>query len=242
MRYIFRYKGVYMQSNLRYTSATQTEKFGAERNKVLRNTYWMLGLTMIPTVVGAVIGTNMNFSFLAQSPIIGSLVMLAVMIGLMFAVSATRNSIWGIVLLFAFTFVAGWWLGPMLQYALHFKNGAQLIGIAAAGTGVIFFTLATIATVTKKDFGFMRNFLMVGLVLIVIASLANLFFAIPALSLAISAVAVLLFSGFILFDVSRIVNGGETNYVMATLGIYLSIYNLFISLLQLLLAFSGERD
>ncbi|SFP40595.1 modulator of FtsH protease [Nitrosomonas cryotolerans] len=232
-----------MQSNLRYTtSATQTGKLDAERNKVLRNTYWMLGLTMIPTVVGAAIGTNMNFSFLAQSPIIGSLVMLAVMIGLMFAVSATRNSIWGIVLLFAFTFVAGWWLGPMLQYALHFKNGAQLIGIAAAGTGVIFFTLATIATVTKKDFGFMRNFLMVGLVLIIIASLANLFFAIPALSLAISAVAVLLFSGFILFDVSRIVNGGETNYVMATLGIYLSIYNLFISLLQLLLAFSGERD
>ncbi len=214
----------------------------ATRNKVLRNTYLMLGLTMIPTLIGATIGTSTNFSFLAQSPIVGSLVMLALMIGLMFAVSATRNSIWGIILLFLFTFVAGWWLGPMLQYALNFNNGSQLIGLAAAGTAAIFFTLAAIATVTRKDFGFMRNFLMVGLVLIILAALVNLFLTIPAVSLAISAAAVLVFSGFILFDVSRIVNGGETNYVMATLGIYLSLYNLFISLLQLLLAFSGERD
>lgn len=232
-----------MQPELRYpTQTTQTNELIVVRNKVLRNTFWMLGLTMIPTVVGAMIGMSTNFTFLAQSPIMGPLVMLAVMLGLLFAVSATRNSIWGIVLLFGFTFVAGWWLGPMLQYALHFKNGAQLVGIAAGGTGVIFFTLAGIATVTRKDFGFLGNFLFVGLVLLILASIANLFFAMPAASLAISAVAVLLFSGFILYDVSRIVNGGEANYVMATLGIYLSIYNLFISLLHLLLAFSGERD
>ncbi|SDY27967.1 Bax inhibitor-1/YccA family protein [Nitrosomonas halophila] len=231
-----------MRSHLKYATTAAPTLDSGIRNKVLRNTYLMLALTMIPTVIGAVIGTSTNFAFLAQSPIVGSLVMLALMIGLMFGVSATRNSIWGIVLLFLFTFVAGWWLGPMLQYALNFKNGSQLIGLAAAGTGAIFFTLAGIATVTRKDFGFMRNFLLVGLVLIILASLANLFFAIPAVSLAISAAAVLIFSGFILFDVSRIVNGGETNYVMATLGIYLSIYNLFISLLQLLLAFSGERD
>jgi len=232
-----------MQPEQRYpTQTTQTKEFTVVRNKVLRNTFWMLGLTMIPTVVGAMIGMSTNFTFLAQSPIMGPLVMLAVMLGLLFAVSATRNSIWGIVLLFGFTFVAGWWLGPMLQYALHFKNGAQLVGIAAGGTGVIFFSLAGIATVTRKDFGFLGNFLFVGLVLLILASIANLFFAMPAASLAISAVAVLLFSGFILYDVSRIVNGGETNYVMATLGIYLSIYNLFISLLHLLLAFSGERD
>jgi len=232
-----------MQPEQRYpTQTTQTKEFTVVRNKVLRNTFWMLGLTMIPTVVGAMIGMSTNFTFLAQSPIMGPLVMLAVMLGLLFAVSATRNSIWGIVLLFGFTFVAGWWLGPMLQYALHFKNGAQLVGIAAGGTGVIFFTLAGIATVTRKDFGFLGNFLFVGLVLLILASIANLFFAMPVASLAISAVAVLLFSGFILYDVSRIVNGGEANYVMATLGIYLSIYNLFISLLHLLLAFSGERD
>jgi modulator of FtsH protease len=188
------------------------------------------------------IGMSTNFAFLAQAPIMGPLVMFAVMMGLLFGVSATRNSVMGIVLLFVFTFVAGWWLGPILQYALHFRNGGQVIATAAAGTGAIFFTLAGIATVTKKDFGFMGNFLFVGLILLIIASLANLFFAVPAASLAISAVAVLLFSGFILYDVSRIVNGGETNYVMATMGLYLSIYNLFTSLLHLLLAFSGERD
>ncbi|MCC7135796.1 MAG: Bax inhibitor-1/YccA family protein [Nitrosomonas sp.] len=230
-----------MQSMPRY-AASHTILDPSIRNSVLRNTYLMLSLTMIPTVIGAFMGLSTNFSFLAESPIIGSLVMLAAMIGLMFAVSATRNSIWGVILLFTFTFVAGWWLGPILQFALNFNNGSQLIGVAAAGTGVIFLTLASIATITKKDFGFLRNFLLVGLALIILASLANLFFAIPAVSLAVSAAAVLIFSGFILFDVSRIVNGGETNYVMATLGIYLSIYNLFISLLQLLLAFSGERD
>ncbi|MBA4142318.1 MAG: Bax inhibitor-1/YccA family protein [Nitrosospira sp.] len=231
-----------MQPELRYPGSTAQSGIAAVRNKVLRNTYWMLGLTMIPTMFGAMIGMSTNFSFLAQAPIMGPLVMLAVMIGLLFGVSATRNSVMGIALLFLFTFVAGWWLGPMLQHALNFRNGAQLVGTAAAGTGIIFFTLAGIATATKKDFGFMRNFLFVGLVMLIIASIANLFFAIPAASLAISAVAVLLFSGFILFDVSRIVNGGETNYVMATMGIYLSLYNLFISLLHLLLAFAGERD
>ena len=231
-----------MQPELRYSSPTVQTGLAVDRNKVLRNTYWMLGLTMIPTLIGAMIGMSTNFSFLAQAPIMGPLVMLAIMMGLLFGVSATRNSVVGIGLLFLFTFVAGWWLGPMLQYALHFKNGGQIITTAAAGTGAIFFTLATIATVTKKDFGFMQNFLFVGLILLIIASIANLFFAIPAASLAISAVAVLLFSGFILFDVSRIVNGGETNYVMATMGIYLSLYNLFTSLLHLLLALSGEKD
>lgn len=231
-----------MQPELRYSNSTAQTGLAVVRNKVLRNTYMLLGLTMIPTMIGAMIGMSTSFAFLAQAPIMGPLVMLAVMMGLLFGVSATRNSAIGIGLLFLFTFVAGWWLGPMLQYALHLRNGAQLVGVAAAGTAAIFFTLATIATVTKKDFGFMQNFLFVGLVLLIIASIANLFFAVPAASLAISAVAVLLFSGFILFDVSRIVNGGETNYVMATMGIYLSLYNLFTSLLHLLLAFSGEKD
>lgn len=231
-----------MQFNPKYAAPVANTANSGVRNKVLKNTYLMLSLTMIPTIIGSAIGTSTNFSFLAQSPIMGSLVMLAVMIGLMFAVSATRNSIWGIVLLFLFTFIAGWWLGPLLQYALHFKNGSQLIGLAAAGTGIIFFTLAGIATTTRKDFSFLGNFLLAGMILVILASLVNLFLAIPAISLAISAVAVLVFSGFILFDVNRIVNGGETNYVMATLGIYLSLYNLFISLIQLLLAFSGEKD
>ncbi|NCS75631.1 MAG: Bax inhibitor-1/YccA family protein [Gallionella sp.] len=213
-----------------------------EQNKVLRNTYMMLALTMIPTIIGAFVGTSISFGFLATSPILGSLLMFGAMMGMLFAVAALRNSVWGIAALLGFTFVAGVFLGPILQVALHLKNGAQLIGMAAGGTGLIFFSLATIATVTKKDFSFMGKFLFIGLILLIVASLANLFFQIPALSLTISVIAVLIFSAYILFDVSRIVHGGETNYVMATLGIYMSIYNLFINLLSLLMAFSGQRD
>ena len=227
---------------MQYQTISQPVSLSIETNKVLRNTYMMLALTMIPTVIGAFIGTATNFSFLAQNPIMGPLLMFGAMIGMLFAVSALRNSMWGIVALLGFTFVAGWFLGPILQVALNLKNGAQLVGMAAGGTGLIFFSLATFATVTKKDFSFMGKFLFIGLVLLIVASLANLFFQVPALSLTISAIAVLLFSAYILFDISRIVNGGETNYVMATMGLYLSIYNIFVHLLSLLMAFSGERD
>lgn len=227
---------------MQYQTATQTGTLAAEQNKVLRNTYMMLALTMIPTVIGASVGMSMNFSFMAESPIISALLMFGAMMGMMFAVSALRNSVWGIVALLGFTFVAGVFLGPILQVALHLKNGAELVGMAAGGTGVIFFSLATVATVTKKDFSFMGKFLFIGLILLVVASLANLFFQIPALSLTISAIAVMIFSAYILYDVSQIVHGGETNYVMATLGLFLNIYNLFISLLQLLMAFAGERE
>ncbi|MEK7811677.1 MAG: Bax inhibitor-1 family protein, partial [Pseudomonadota bacterium] len=188
------------------------------------------------------IGISLNLAIMAEHPIMSALVMFGVMMGMLFAVSALRDSVWGIVALLGFTFVAGVFLGPILQVALHLKNGAQLVGLAAGGTGLIFFSLATIATVTKKDFSFMGKFLFIGLILLIVASLANLFFQIPALSLTISAIAVMIFSAYILYDVSRIVHGGETNYVMATLGLYMSIYNLFISLLQLLMAFGGEKD
>ncbi len=223
-------------------SVAQTTTLAVEQNKVLRNTYMMLALTMIPTVIGAPIGTSMNLSFMAEHPIMSSLLMFGAMMGMLFAVTALRNSVWGIVALLGFTFVAGVFLGPILQVALHLKNGAELVGMAAGGTGIIFFTLATIATVTKKDFSFMGKFLFIGLILLIVASLANIFFQIPALSLTISAIAVMIFSAYILYDVSQIVHGGETNYVMATLGLYLNIYNLFISLLNLLMAFSGERE
>ena len=224
---------------------TQTAQIGTlavEQNKVLRNTYMMLALTMIPTIIGAFIGTSIKFTFMVEHPIMGALLMFGAMMGMLFAVTALRNSVWGIVALLGFTFVAGVFLGPILQVALHLKNGAQLIGLAAGGTGIIFFTLATIATVTKKDFSFMGKFLFIGLIMIVVASLANMFFQIPVLSLAISAIAVMIFSAYILYDVSQIVHGGETNYVMATLSLYMNIYNLFINLLSLLMAFSGERD
>jgi FtsH-binding integral membrane protein len=227
---------------MQYQTIAQTGTIATTQNKVLRNTYMMLALTMIPTIMGAFIGTSMNLSFMAASPIMSALLMFGVMMGMLFAVSALRNSVWGIAALLGFTFVAGVFLGPILQVALHLKNGAQLIGMAAGGTGIIFFSLATIATVTKKDFSFMGKFLFIGLILLIVASLANMFFQIPALSLTISSIAVLIFSAYILFDVSRVVNGGETNYVMATLGLYMNIYNLFINLLQLLMAFAGERD
>ena len=213
----------------------------SEQNRVLRNTYMMLAMTMIPTVIGAFIGMSVNFSFMMLHPVMGSLMMFGAMMGLLFAVTALRDSVWGILALLCFTLVAGIFLGPILQVALHLKNGAQLIGMAAGGTGLIFFSLATIATVTKKDFSFMGKFLFIGLILLIVASLANMFFAIPALALTISAIAVLIFSAYIMFDISRIVQGGETNYVMATMALYLDIYNIFINLLNLLMAFSGER-
>jgi modulator of FtsH protease len=148
----------------------------------------------------------------------------------------------GVVLLLGLTFLMGLLLGPILQHALHLNNGAQIVGLAAGGTGIILLTLASIASTSKKDFSFMGKFLLVGIILLIVASLANIFLQIPAMALALSAIGVILFSGFILYDVSRIVNGGETNYVMATLGLYLSIYNLFTSLLHLLMGLMGSND
>jgi len=211
-------------------------------NRVLRNTYALLGLTMIPTVIGAFIGMSINFSIAQQHPFMFAIGAMAVMYGLFAAIAANRNSSVGVVILLGLTFLMGMLLGPILQHALHLSNGAQIVGLAAGGTGIILMTLAGIATTSKKDFSFMGKFLMVGIVLMIVASLANIFLQIPAMALAMSAVGVILFSGFILYDVSRIVNGGETNYVMATLGLYLSIYNLFTSLLQLLMGLMGSND
>lgn len=214
----------------------------ASQNKVLRNTYMLLGLSMVPTVVGALAGMSMNFAWAAQHPIMFALGSLAVMFGLFMGINANRNSSLGVVLLLLLTGIMGVLLGPILQVAMQLRNGGQLVALAAGGTGVIFMTLAGIAATSKKDFSFLGNFLLVGLILLIVASLANMFLQIPALSLAMSGVAVLLFSGFILYDINRIVHGGEDNYITATLAVYLDIYNVFVSLLNLLMAFTGERD
>jgi len=211
-------------------------------NKVLRNTYALLGLSLIPTVLGAFIAINMSFSFAQQHPFIFAIGAMAVLFGMFSAIEANRNSSVGVLLLLALTFLLGLMLGPILQHALHLRNGGQIVGLAAGGTGIILLTLASIATTTKRDFSFMGKFLMVGIILMIVASLANIFLQIPAMTLAMSAIGVLLFSGFILYDVSRIVNGGETNYVMATLSLYMSIYNLFTSLLQLLMGLLGGNN
>jgi modulator of FtsH protease len=214
-----------------------------DTNRVLRNTYWLLALTLLPTIGGALVGGQLNLGkVFAAWPIAAPLGMFALMFGMLFVVSALRNSAWGVAALFGFTFIAGLALTPILTLSARLANGGQLVALAGGMTAVIFFALAGVATVTKKDFSFMGKFLLIGLVLLIVASLANLFFQVPAASLTISAIAVLLFSAFILYDVSRIVNGGETNYVMATMGLYLNLYNLFSSLLHLLFAFAGDRE
>jgi modulator of FtsH protease len=224
-------------------SQGQGAAIALDQNRVLRNTYWLLALSLLPTVAGAFVGMQLNFfSLFAAYPIATPLLMFGAMLASLFVVTLLRNSAWGIVALFGFTFISGVFLTPILTVAAGFRNGGQLVALAGGMTAAIFFVMASIATVSKRDFSFLANFLFVGLILLVIASLANLFFQVPAASLAISAVAVLLFSVYILYDVNSIVRGGETNYVMATLRLFLDIYNVFISLLNLLLAFSGQRD
>ena len=222
---------------------TGDEFVAQDQNRVLRNTYWLLALSMLPTIVGAWAGMQFNFIQLFKAaPIVTPLVMFAVMIGMLFVVTRLRNSAMGIPALFGFTFIAGAMLTPILTVAGQFRNGGELIALAGGLTAAVFFAMATIATVTKKDFSFLGKFLFVGLILLIVASLANLFFQVPAASLAISAIAVFIFSLYLLYDVSNIVRGGETNYITATLNLFLNVYNIFISLLNLLLAFSGQRD
>lgn len=214
-----------------------------DQNRVLRNTYWLLGLSLLPTVIGAWVGMSMNFIGLFRaSPVMTPLLMFGVMLGSLFVVTRLRDSAWGVAALLGFTFIAGLMLTPILTVAAGLRNGGQIVALSGGLTAAVFLAMASIATVTKRDFSFLGKFLFVGLVLLVVASLANLFFQVPAASLAISIIAVFVFSLFLLLDVSRIVQGGETNYVMATLNIYLDLYNLFISLLNILMAFTGQRD
>ena len=216
-------------------------QISSQAQKVLRNTYLLLALTMLPTIGGAFVGMATG-GIILQHPIIASLVMLAAVVGLQFAIVANRNSPLGIVLLLLMTGVLGWWIGPMLNFALALKNGAQLVGYAAAGTGIVLFAMATIATTTKRDFSFLGKFLFVGMIALIIAMFANMFLQIPALALALSTIAIVIFSLFLLHDLSRIVTGGETNYIVATTGVYISLLNIFVNLLNLLMALTGERD
>jgi len=218
-----------------------TQVLALQQQRVLRNTYLLLALTMVPTVIGAFIGINTG-GIIMQHPIISFFVMLGAVIGLQYAIAANRNSALGVVLLLGMTFLLGWFLGPLLAIALTLKNGPQLIGMAAAGTGAIFFVMAGIATTSKRDFSFMGKFLMVGMIVALLAIVANMFLQIPALALTISAVIIVVFSLFLLHDVSRIVNGGETNYMMATTDVYINLFNLFPNLLQMTRAQFGVKD
>ena len=212
----------------------------ATQNKVLRNTYALLGLTMIPTVIGALLGMKVNFSIIAMHPFMAFGAFMLVTIGMQMAISANRNNSMGIVLLLAYTFLLGLMLGPILQHAANLQNGGQLVGLAAGGTGLIFLTMAAIGATTKKDFSYLGKFLSIGIMVVFIAIIANMFLKLPAFSIAISSIFIFISSGFIMYEVNQIVRGGETNYVMATLSLFISIYNIFTSLLNILMSFSGR--
>lgn len=223
-------------------SGHEISQAATRQNRVLRNTYQLLALSMVPTVLGALAGIQMGFSFFAGSPLVSFLLFLGIAWGFMWGIEKNRNNSKGVALLLGFTFFMGLMLSRILQFALGFSNGGSMIALAAGGTGAIFFTLSAIATVSKRDFSGIGKFAFAGLILILLASLANVFFQIPALSLTIAVAAIGIFSAYILFDISRIVQGGETSYVSATLAVYLDVYNIFVSLLQLIMALTGERD
>jgi modulator of FtsH protease len=214
----------------------------ASRNRVLRNTYWLLALSMVPTVLGAWVGVVTGFTFFAGSPFIGLIAFLAIAFGFFFAIEKFKNSGIGVVLLLGFTFFMGLMLSRLIGHVLGYGNGAQLIMTAFGGTAAIFATMATVATVSKRDFTGMSKFLFVGAILLLLAIAANIFLQIPALMLTISVLAIAIFSAFILVDLQRVVQGGQTNYVSATLQVYLSVYIIFQHLLSLLGIFGGDRD
>jgi modulator of FtsH protease len=218
-------------------------EFGAvQRNRVLRNTYALLALSMVPTVLGAWIGVTSGFSFFSGSPFIGFIAFMAIAFGFFFAIEKFKNSGIGVALLLGFTFFMGLMLSRLIGQVLGYTNGAQLIMTAFGGTAAIFGVMATVATVSKRDFTGMGKFLFVGMLVILVAAVANIFLQMPALMLTISVLAIAIFSAFILVDLQRVVRGGETNYVTATLGVYLSVYNVFSNLLALLGIFGGDRE
>lgn len=204
-------------------------------NKLIRNTYTLLSMTLLFSAVTA------GIAMVTNMPYMGPLVTLGGYFALLFLTAKLRNSAWGLLSIFALTGFMGLTLGPMINaYIQHFSNGTQLVMTALGGTGVIFLGLSGYALTTRKDFSFMGGFIMVGILVAFLAGIGALIFNLPALSLAVSAMFILLMSGFILYQTSEMVHGGETNYIMATVALYISIYNLFTSLLHLLGAFAGE--
>ena len=223
-------------------STTQLGDVMAQRHRVLRNTYWLLAISMIPTVLGAWLGVQLKLSLFAGSPMIGFMVTLAIAFGFFYAIEKTKNSSIGVLVLLGFTFFMGLMLSRLISSMLGFSNGASLIMMAFGGTATIFAVMATVATVSKRDFSGLSKWLFAGVLVILVASVANIFLQLPALQLAVAVIAIGIFSAYILFDVQQIINGGETNYISATLSIYLDVYNIFVSLLQVLGILGGERD
>jgi modulator of FtsH protease len=204
-------------------------------NKVIRNTYILLSMTLLFSAFTAYIAMRM------EMPFMGPFVTLGGYFGLLFLTQALSRSAWGIAAVFALTGFMGLTLGPLINaYLQAFSNGGQLVMTAFGGTGVIFLGLSGYALTTRKDFSFMGGFMMVGILVAFLAGIGALIFSIPGLALAVSAMFVLLMAGMILYQTSELIHGGETNYIMATVGLYVAIYNLFTSLLHILGVFSGD--
>ena len=219
-----------------YQTISRTATSTLATSKLIRNTYALLSMTLLFSGVTA--GLSMVFNW----PHPGLLLTLVGYFGLLFLTHKLRNSVWGLVSVFALTGFMGLTLGPILSAYLGLPNGDQIVMTALGGTGAIFLGLSAYVLATRKDFTFMGGFLMVGILVAFLGSLGALFFDIPGMQLAISAMFVLLMSGYILYETSRLVHGGETNYILATVSLYVSIYNLFLSLLHLIGAFSGGED
>jgi modulator of FtsH protease len=213
------------------------------RNRVLRNTYWLLAISLIPTVLGAAVGMMSGINrVMAGSPGMTAIIFLAGAFGFMFAIEKNKESSAGVGLLLLFTFFMGIMLSRLLGYVLGMSNGTQLVMFAFAGTAAVFGTMATLATTIKRDLSGMAKFMLIGMVILLLASVANIFLQLPALMLTLSVVAIVIFSAFMLIDLQRVVNGGETNYVSATLAIYLSVYNVFSNLLAIIGITSGSKE
>jgi modulator of FtsH protease len=213
----------------------------AERNRVLRNTYALLALSMVPTVLGAWIGVASGLAA-AMTPGISLIVFFVGAFGFMFAIEKTKNSAAGVPMLLAFTFFMGLMLSRLIGAVLGLGNGAALIMTAFAGTGLIFLGMATMSTVIKRDLSAMGKWLFIGAMMVLVAGIANFFIQSSALMVTLSVLVIGIFSAFILYDLKRVQDGYETNYITATLGVYLSIYNVFQALLSLLGIFGGSDD
>jgi len=215
----------------------------AVRNRVMRNTYWLLALSLVPTVLGALVGLNTGINqIMGASPGTSAIVFLIGAFGLMYMIERNKNSSLGVALLLAFTFFMGIMLSRLLGHVIGLANGSQLIMMAFGGTAVVFGAMASVASTSKRDFSGMQKFLIIGVVILIVASLANIFLQLPALMLTVSVMAIAIFSALLLVDLQRVINGGETNYVSATLAIYLDVYNIFANLLMLLGIFGGSRE
>lgn len=232
-----------MQPNSPIVAQPASSTLALSQNRVLRNTYWLLALSMLPTVAGAWLGVQFKFSLLGGThPALGFMLFLAIAFGFFYGIEKTKNSAVGVALLLAFTFFMGLMLSRLLTFVLGFGNGAQLIGLAFGGTAIVFTAMASIATTTKRDLSGMGKFLFIGAIMLIVAMFANIFLQIPGLMIAMCLIAIGIFSAFMLYDVNRIVTGGETNYVTATLAIYLDVYNVFTNLLALLGITGGSND